>query len=258
VRDVISPYELDIYLPELNVAFEYNGLYWHSELFKAKGYHKQKKTRCKNKGVELLNIFEDAWKYKQPIIKSIILNKLNKTEKIYARKCIIREVDNKEYKQFLENNHIQGYIPADVKLGLYYNDVLVSVMSFANRKLYKNNGTELMRFCNILNTSVIGGASKLFKHYIDNYDYIEIISYSNNDIGSGNMYDKLGFTYIKDTVSNYWWVIDDVREYRFKWSKQELIKNNLLIDGETENACMTRLGYYRIFDSGSKIWKYSK
>lgn len=257
-RDIISPYELDIFLPELNLAFEFNGLYWHSELFKQKGYHKMKNTKCHNIGIQLINIFEDDWEYKQEIVKSIILNKLSKSERIYARKCVIKELSNVECKDFLNNNHIQGYINATTNLGLYYKDELISLMTFSERKLFKNEGTELLRFCNKLNTSVIGGASKLFKHFIDNYVYESIISYSNNDIGFGNMYDKLGFTYVKETVSNYWWVIDGLREYRFKWNKQELIRKELLIDNETENDCMYRLGYYRIFDSGSKVWKFIK
>lgn len=255
-KSIISPYELDIYLPELNLAFEYNGLYYHSELFKLKGYHKMKNTMCHNVNIQLMHVFEDDWEYKRDIVKSIILNKLNKSEKIYARKCKIKESTNAECREFLNTNHIQGYINATNSLGLYCNDELVSLMTFGNRKLFKNDGTELLRFCNKLNTSVIGGASKLFKHFIDNHDYVSIISYSNNDIGFGNMYDKLGFTYVKETVSNYWWVIDGLREYRFKWNKQELIRKELLFDGETENDCMYRLGYYRIFDSGSKVWKF--
>lgn len=254
-RNIISPYELDIYLPDLNLAIEFNGIYWHSEIFKPKGYHKLKNTLCKNNGIQLIHIWEDDWLYKQDIIKSIILNKLNKSKKIYARKCIIKEVNNKEHRKFLTENHLQGFIGAKYKYGLYFNNELVSLMTFGKNRFSKSDDIELLRFCNKLNTTVVGGASKLFKHFIKINDK-NIISYCNLDHGNGKLYEKLGFKYIKQTVSNYWWIVDGIRTHRFKWRKSELMKKKLLIDGETENDCMYRLGYYKIYDSGSMVFKF--
>jgi hypothetical protein len=107
-RDIIKPYELDIYLPDLKLAFEFNGLYWHNEINKQNNYHLIKTIKCEKKGIHLIHIYEDDWLYKQDIIKSRILNLLGKSEKIMARKCLIKEVQFKESKAFLEKNHIQG------------------------------------------------------------------------------------------------------------------------------------------------------
>jgi hypothetical protein len=117
---------------------------------------------------------------------------------------------------------------------------------------------ELLRFCNKLNTSVIGGASKLFKHFINNYKYNQIISYADKCWSNGNLYKTLEFNYIKDTGINYYWVIDGIKENRYKWRKDILIKEKLLIDGETEVNCMHRLGYYRIYDCGSMLFEWKK
>jgi len=116
-KTILKGKELDIYLPEYNVAIEFNGLYWHSELFKDKQYHLNKTIMCKKQGIRLVHIFEDEWLYKQDIVKSRIKNILNiTTNKIYARKCIIKNVDNLSVKQFLNNNHIEGFIESNIKL----------------------------------------------------------------------------------------------------------------------------------------------
>ena len=170
-KSIIKPYELDIYIPFLNLAFEFNGIYWHSEVYKDKNYHLDKTLLCKENDIQLIHIWEDDWRDKQDIVKSMILNKLGKSNKIYARKCLIKEVrDNKVVKDFLNNNHMQGFVGSKIKIGLYYNDELVSLMTLGSLRISLGqksdaNSYELLRFCNKLNTSVIGGASKLFKYF---------------------------------------------------------------------------------------------
>ncbi|MFW6243453.1 MAG: DUF7487 domain-containing protein, partial [bacterium] len=131
-KSIISPYELDIYIPDLNLAFESNGVYWHNELYCDKNYHMNKNILCEEKNIQLIHIYEDDWIYKQDIVKSMIINKLNKTEyRIFARKCKIKEItDNKIIRKFLNDNHIQGYIVSNIKLGLFYDGELVSLMTF--------------------------------------------------------------------------------------------------------------------------------
>ena len=131
---------LDIYIPDLKIAFEFDGLYWHNELNKPdKNYHLKKTEECLKKGIQLIHIFEDEWLYKQDIVKSRIKNLLGLiTDKIYARKCIIKEITNKESKTFCENNHIQGGINSKYSFGLFFNNELVSVMTFGNKR--KNLG----------------------------------------------------------------------------------------------------------------------
>ena len=251
--------EIDIYLPDIKIGFEFNGLYWHSELHKSKSYHYDKYEFFKNNNIHIVNIWEDDWIYKQDIVKSMILNKLGKSNKIFARKCEIREVsDNKLIREFLETNHIQGFVGSKVKLGLYFNNELVSLMTFGNlRKSLgqksKEGSYELLRFCNKLNTSVVGGASKLFKYFKDNYKPLEIISYSMNSHSVGNIYKILGFELSSETKYNYFWVKNTIRYHRFNFRKDKLI-----IEGNdpnlTESEIMYKKGYFRIFDSGSKKW----
>ena len=260
-RSIINPFELDIYLPELNLAFEFNGLYWHNELNKDNDYHKEKSDLCDKKGIQLIHIWEDDWLYKQDIVKSMILNKLRKiSERVYGRQTIIKEVtDNKLIRKFLDSNHIQGFVGSQIKLGLFYNDELVSLMTFGkprknmNSVSKNNNDYEMLRFCNKLNTNVIGGASKLFKYFLKTYNPSQITTYADRSYSNGNLYKQLGFGFIHITQPNYYYVIDGIRYYRFGFRKDILIKQGY-DKNKTEHQIMLERKIYRIYNAGN--YKY--
>ena len=118
------------------------------------------------------------------------------------------------------------------------------------------NSYELLRFCNKKNISIVGGASKIFKYFLNKWKPNEIISYSDNSRSNGNLYEKLCFNLISETEPNYYWIIDGVRRHRFNFRKDRLVK--LGYDSQkTEIQIMTELGYSRIFDCGSKKWIFS-
>jgi len=256
-RKIIHPKEIDIYLPDLKLAFEFNGLYWHSEINFSLNYHLEKTELAEKQGIRLIHIYEDDWIYKQEIVKSRILNLLNKTpNKIYARKCEIKEVsDNKLVRDFLENNHIQGFVGSRIKIGLFYSGELVSLMTFGSLRRSmgqkSEDGTyEMLRFCNKLNTNVIGGASRLFKFFVKNFEPKEVTSYADRSWSQGNLYKNLGFELIRKTEPNYYYVIDGMRKHRFGFRKDELIKQGF-DPLKTEHEIMLERKIYRIYDSGN-------
>ena len=254
--------EIDIFLPELNLAFEFNGVYWHNELRKEKNYHMNKTELCEGKGIQLIHIYEDDWIYKQEIVKSRILNLLGKTpEKIYGRKCIIKKIsDNDLIRSFLEENHIQGFVGSQIKLGLFYNEGLVSLMTFGKQRKSmgiksQENVYEMLRFCNKLNTSVIGGADKLFKYFIKTYNPLEVISYADRSWSQGDLYYKLGFKLVHKTQPNYYYVIGQKRNHRFNYRKDKLIREGY-DPTKSEHYIMLERKIYRIYDSGSLKFSY--
>ena len=256
-KTILKPKELDIYLPELKLAFEYNGLWCHDERYRPKNYHLNKSDGCEKKGIQLIHIWGDDWSYKKDIIKSMILNKLNKNlNKIYARKCEIKKLDSKTSKDFLNNNHIQGFVGSPIRLGLYYNDELVSLMTFGKKRLFMKQKSseedvyELLRFCNKLNTSVIGGASRLFQYFIKNYNPKIINTYADRSYSNGNLYKQLGFTFIHKTEPNYYYVIDGIRKHRFGFRKDVLVKQGF-DSNKTEHEIMLERKIYRIFNAGN-------
>jgi hypothetical protein len=256
--------ELDVYLPDLKLAFEFNGLYWHNEINKPSDYHKIKTNLCNEKDIQLIHIYEDDWIHKQDIVKSMILNKLNlSTNKIFARKTQIIEIsDNKSIRDFLNNNHIQGFTNSQIKIGLYYNTELVSIMLFGKKRKSinsksNNNEYEMLRFCNKLNTVVIGGASKLFNYFIKTYNPTKIISYADRSYSNGNLYRRLGFTLDTITKPNYYYIINGIKKYKSSFTKSILVKQGY-DKNMTEHQIMIKRKISRIYDSGNYKFIFTK
>lgn len=256
--EIISSYrnklEIDIFLPELKIGFEFNGLYWHSEDKIGKDYHRNKLDYFKNLGIRIYNIWEDDWDNKRDIIKSQIKNWVGiSTNKIWARSCQIVEIDDiKLSKEFLDKNHIQGNIRSSIKIGLLYNSELVSIMTFDNlegRKKMETGGFNLSRFCSKLDTNVIGGASKILKFFIDKYKPKRIISFADLDWSDGNLYFKLGFNLIKTLNPDYKYIVNFKRENKQKFTKKKLIKRGF-DPTLTESIITKELGYDKIFNCG--------
>jgi hypothetical protein len=254
--------EIDIYLPELNLGFEFNGVRWHSELFLKNNYHIKKTQICKNNGVRLIHIFEDDFDGKLNIVKSIISNVLNLSSKIYARKTILKKINNKNLiQEFLTKNHLQGFVNTNINYGLYFNNELVSLMTFMKtrkilNKTNKESEYELVRFCNKTGVSVIGGASKLFKQFIKEYNPITVLSYCDLSWSNGGLYKNLGFYSIGITKPNYYYVINGKRENRINYQKHKLVKKGY-DKSLTEVEIMSQLGYYRIFNCGNEKFLFS-
>lgn len=259
-RKKLNGLELDIYLPDINVAFEVNGIYWHSELYKEKNYHKNKTELCEKSGIHLIHIYEDDWINKNNIIKSRILNIINRIpNRIYARKCEIRELTKKEnsiVKKFLVDNHMQGYVSSQINVGLFHSNTLVSLMTFGKRRVAMGvkrsveNEYEMLRFCNILNNNVVGGASKLLSYFIKKYNPVRVTTYADRSWSNGNLYKKLGFKFLYKTNPNYYYIINNVRKHRFNFRKDVLVKQGF-DKNKTEVEIMHERGVYRIFDSGN-------
>jgi hypothetical protein len=258
-RTLIAPKEIDFYLESLGIGFEMNGLYYHSEKFLDNDYHKSKWENCLDKKINLIQIFEDEWKNRKNIIKEIILNKLNpKKESIYARKCQVHLIDNDIYKYFVENYHIQGYSAAKIRLGLFYENELVQVMSFSsNRKSLGSNSVdgnyEMIRLCSMLKYRIIGGSNKLLNYFEKNFKPNKITSYCDNRYFTGKSYTDMGFELVKITKPNYFYIKqNEIKRYnRFNFRKDRLVKLGLDINS-TEKELMTKLGYLRIYDAGNK------
>jgi hypothetical protein len=260
-RDILNGKEIDILIPDFNIGIEFNGLYWHCEKYVDKDYHLNKTNVCESKGIHLIHIFEDEWVNNKDIVKSRLKNLFKLTEnKVYGRKCIIKEVNTKDKTKFLNDNHIQGTIGSKVNLGLYYNDDLVSIMTFGKGRVVMNgvkNEWELLRFCNKINHSVIGGASKLFKHFIKNYNPNQLISYADRRWSQGNLYNQLGFNKTHNSTPNYFYVVNNEREHRFKYRKNLLVESGFDIK-KTEREIMYDRGIYRIYDCGNLVYIYNK
>lgn len=258
-KKLLEGIELDIVVDDKNVAIEYNGLFYHSEnMGKHSSYHLDKTIISENKNIKLIHIFEDEWINKKDIVKARLRNILGVSKnKIYARKCVIKEIDSKVKSNFLNENHIQGDDKSSIRLGAYYDNELVGVMTFSKLRKslgYSNtnsNEYELLRFAS---NSVIGLVGKFLKHFIKNYNPNKIISYADrrwSPIALNTVYSKVGFKFVKATKPNYWYTKNyKVREHRFNYRKDILVSKGY-DSNKTEFEIMSELGYDKIWDCGS-------
>ena len=264
-RSIISPLELDIYIPSKNLAIEFNGLYWHSELYKDKNYHLQKTEYCEKLNIQLIHIFEDEWLFKKEIVKSRLNNILGlNSNRIGARKCLIQEVNSKEKNIFLNKYHIQGSDKSSVNLGAYYDNSLIGIMTFSKprlcmgRKKSREGIFELSRFATIDNTYTPGLASKLLKHFITAYKPIEMYSYADRRWSQGKLYDKIGFKFDSFTAPNYWYINSELkRHHRFNYRKDRLKSFPNYSKDKSEKQIMNEAGFLRVYDCGNYkfIWR---
>ncbi|MFA5754673.1 MAG: hypothetical protein WC905_05020 [Patescibacteria group bacterium] len=256
--------EVDLFIPNKNIAFEINGRYWHSELAgKDRNYHINKTLICEKLGIRLIHIMEDEFK-NLDLLKSRIQNILRPdlNIRIYARKCQIREIkDKKQKSEFLKINHKQGNDNSQICYGLYYNDILVSIMTFSKQRKcfgYKNiNGWEMVRFCSLIYHNVIGAASKLIRHFENDYNPNNIITFADRCWSDGNLYKKLGFVLSHISKPSYWYFNGQSGIYhRFSFRKGTLSKKLTTFDpllSEWEN--MKNNGYNRFWDCGNFVFE---
>lgn len=247
-------FEIDFLLPDYNLGIEYNGLYWHSEKNgKSKFYHLTKRNKCLKNNIKLIQIFEDEWLNKQEIVKNRIKAILRLSEKTYARNGIIKKLSTTDAKAFVDLHHIYGYAPSSCRYGLYINSDLEAVMTFTKPTKAKNQlnnlfDYELSRYCS--KGRVLGGASKIFKHFLKEYKPTRIVSYADLRWGDGDLYKNLGFKFLGNTMPNYWYTLDyKTRIYRFKLRKDFMDDQNLSEWGNRLNQ-----GYDRIWDCGHSKW----
>ena len=265
-KTLLSPYELDFYMPDINLAIECDGLYWHGENSsgKSKDYHINKTNKCNSLGIRLVHIFEDEWIYKKDIVKSKIssLLKLDNIKYVGARVTKIKHIPSNEASEFLTKNHIQGNCNSPIKLGAFIDNELVSVVTFGKERISMGNKSndktyELVRFSNKIGYSIKGILQKFIKTLRNNVLVNKIVTYSDNRWSNEEtVYKKIGFELINLGKPNYWYIIGDKRFHRYNFRKSELDRKLKLFDvrlSEWENMKINK--YDRIWDCGSCRWE---
>lgn len=257
--------QCDIYLPEINKAFKLLGLFESSEINVNKKTQLNSYTDFETQNIHLVQIFEDSWNLKKDLVKNRILNTIGLSRKIWARKCHVRVVtDSKLIREFINSSHIQGHIGAAIKLGLFLEDEMVAIMTFGS--LRKNLGQtgktgsyELLRFCNKFGINVVGGASKLFNHFIKIYNPTSVISYADKcwSFSSNCLYTKLGMTKVHDSDPSYFYVIGTKRKGRYAYRKDIVMSAGFNSEFVGEHTGMISMNIFRIFDVGTSKFIYN-
>jgi len=260
-RTVISPQEIDCLIPSKKLGVEFCGIYWHSEKYKSDHYHLNKLKAANTAGLDLIQVFGDEWGNNPHIVKSIIKTRLGLAANvIHARKTQIRAVTTPDIRDFLDANHLQGYAAAEVRLGLYSGEELVMSASFSTNRATVSSlpegWYELVRLCTKLDTVVVGGFSKLLKHFIKTYSPLGVKSFCDRRYFTGTGYEAVGFIKSHDSKAQYSYVKRDIRYSRFMFQKHKLAAKLEKFDPNlSEKENMLNNGYLRIYDCGHAVYE---
>jgi len=260
-KEIITPFELDIYNKKNSLAIEYCGNVWHSENFgkKKSNYHQKKFIMCEEVGVKLITIFEsdDTEKVKK------LLNTIHgKNKRVYARKTEVKRITVEESRKFHNEHHMHGFIPARYHYGLFNQGELVMACSFGKSRYNKKYEYECARMSSHSDFTVVGGASKLFSNFIKIENPNSIITYADLRFGDGKVYEHCGFSFSGLTPPNYWYF--NKRNPRTLFSRVAFQKHKLKTkleyfdEAKTEYENMLENGWDRIWDCGSAIYTWTK
>lgn len=254
---IIQGKELDIYIPEKKLAIEFNGNYWHSDIFKDSNYHQEKTLACMRKDIRLVHIFEYEWDdtLQKQKIKSLIHDVICGTQRVYARSTTVKEIDNIEALDFEDKYSLLNKENASISLGCYYDNELIGIMTFKISRFKSDKQFELIRFCFKPGLTVIGAESKMLRYFLRNYNVRSIISYCDLSKFTGKSHLKIGFKTDRNNLTRpeYVWVKSDGTEIATKYevNKSKLITLGLGTDEQTEDEIMRNSGYFKVYNSGN-------
>lgn len=248
-RKVLNGKEIDVLIPDLNIGIEFNGVYWHSEKFKGKKFHKDKFQLAKDKNVRLLQVWEDDWDNKQDIVKSHIKHVLGiSSKKVFARNTFVNVIEKFDASDFLNSHHIQGFVGSSVYIGLFDKSSgdLVAVGAFVKNK----SDYTLTRYATSVH--VVGGHSKVVNFFENNYDFKRLVTFADLSFSDGGLYEKTGWVNDGFVPPDYSYVIGNKRfhKFGFRLSKFKNDPNLLFEDGLSERELAELNGFERIWDAG--------
>ncbi len=225
-RKIIPPKEIDIYIPEYCLGVEFNGLFWHSDLFMPNDYHMNKTISANDKKIELLHVFEDEWISKNNIVKSIIKKRLNILTQFDITNHIVKNVSNDDKRLFLLENNIFGDTYSDIDVGLFMNDKLLTILSIKK----ENDCFNIVRFGDKNNHNIKNGTTELLNYVIKKYAPKKI-----------TYYDDLRFSEKEFLITNNFKKLKIIQP-------QHYVVSNVIINKKTQKPL-------KIFDCGGVIYE---
>ena len=248
--------EIDIYVPSLNIAFEFDGLYWHSEINKGNDYHLNKTVECEKKGIKLYHIFEDEWTNKKDIIIGLLNGIFNANQiEVSTNDCQIVKVDFEKSNDFLCLNHIHGGCNGTINYALYKNGEILSLMSFTE---HSNGEYELLRFCNKINHKVVNAEETLFNTFVNDCNPSIVTFNADRRWHQDDFVSKINFHLSYKSKPTYYYVVGNERKDKSLFTKEKLIKNYNCPKNMPKQDFIKSKKWYKIYNCGNIIYKWTK
>lgn len=258
-REDGKSFELDIFSEKYNIAVEFNGVYYHSERFVHKNYHKDKYLACAEKGIQLIQIWEDEWSSSPEIVKSMLLHKfgISKASPIYARKTEVKTIPTSEAQRFFNENHIQGFAPASIYAALLFKGEIVSVLSV--RREQNGKVFNIVRYAT--KDRVVGGFTKLLSYLEREYIFDSFLTFSDNCVSDGSLYESSGFVKDGEVRPDYKYLVGKrFRKHKFGY-RLSRFRNDpdlLFVEGYSESELAAMNNMLKIYDAGKVRWVRKK
>lgn len=254
-RSILAPKEVDILAPDLGVAVEYHGLFWHAE-DRVGDMHRTKWEMAQAAGIRLIQVFEDEWRDRRDVVKARLAAAFGMARRLAARKCTVVKLDTTQRVAFFATHHLQGDVAASECYGLLHNGTVVAAMSFG-RARWEPEAWELLRFAT--DGVVVGAASKLYHAFECNVAPGKAVSYCDLRWGTGAVYHALGFRMVGITPPDYFWVSrSGQRIARYQLQKHKLAKHPLTASAFnpdfSETEICTAAGLYKVKGVGHQKW----
>ncbi len=254
VRNVISPFEIDIWVPSLRLGIEYCGVHYHSDLYtpeKARRRHLEKLQACESIGVRLVTVFSDEWIQRRAICSAYIQAIAGLPgQRIGARQCRVSEISRQVAADFFEAHHLQGAGSETRSWGLMHEGNLVAAIGFRHR----GEGVwELSRYA-LTELHVAGGFQKLLSVAETKLQPASIVTFSDRRWSDGGIYRRSGFIAAESLPPAYWYIKKG--SDRRRWHRSQFRKGALGVGDETtEREEMASRGYARVWDCGLIRWE---
>lgn len=257
-RTVISPKELDIYIPALRVGVEVNGGWWHSEAAgKERNYHSGKLSACREARVSLIQIWEDDWLLKRSVVEKMLRSKLgvNTDPRVGAREASVCTVPQVEAKGFMERNHMRGHTN-----GTFYDGLIAPDGNLCAVLITTQTGPTYRIDRYATDRAVVGGFGKLLevlKRRVSENGGGTIVTFSDNEVSDGHLYARTGFALDGELPPDYSYLVDGRRTHKFNYRLSRFRTDPALVyrEGMSE-AQLAELNHLpRVWDSGKRRWK---
>jgi len=255
-RSILKGQELDLFIPELSFAIEFNGIYWHTEeQGKHRYYHQDKWDKCRDQGIQLIQIWEDDWSKNAALIKAMISRKLNLSSSVvvYARKTKLHTLTTADARLFFEQNHLQGFAAGSYYLGLKDNDITVAAIAL--KKEQNGDVLNIVRYAT--SVDVPGGFTKLLRQAEKLYSPSAFITFADHTVSDGGLYENNGFEVEKELKPDYSYVVNKKRVHKFNYRLKRFKNDSQLIwlEGLSEKQLATLNGISRIWDAGKTKYR---
>jgi ribosomal protein S9 len=241
----------DIWVPEKNLVIEYNGLRWHSK----KDSKKRDIAKYRNAirhDKDFVMFFEDEWENTSDKVKQFLANKLtqNHPESLRPSKVSIESIDWRKADPLYESYHYIGKSRAPINYGVFKGDELIGCCSFKRPTRQSSHDWELVRMVMNPKFRVHGIWNKILQKFCTEHCPNSIVSFSDNRLFPGKVYELMGFRLEQNLRPDYYWVKSEKRHHKSALRKTKEEKNT----GKTEVELRESQGYRRIWDLGKKSW----